>query len=224
MHKVRGVILDVDGTLVDSNDAHAQAWVEALAESGIEVAFSKVRRLIGMGGDKLLPTSCGIAVGSPEGGKVARRRQQIFMERYMPQSKPFPSADELLQRMHDDGLKLTVASSAKPDELKALLHICGADKYIESKTSFEDAERSKPDPDVVQEALARLGMANTEACMLGDTPYDIGAAHKAGVRIVALRFGGWTDANLANAVAVYENPADLLAQYDSSPFAVGLEG
>jgi HAD superfamily hydrolase (TIGR01549 family) len=223
MHKVHGVILDVDGTLVDSNDAHANAWVEALAESGIAVAFSKVRRLIGMGGDKLLPASCGFEEDSPEGKQISERRQQIFKERYLPQLKPFPAAEQLLQRMQSDGLKLAVASSAKPDELKALLQICGADKYIESKTSSEDAAHSKPDPDIVQAALERLGMANREVCMLGDTPYDIGSAHKAGVRIVALRCGGWGDANLANAVAAYQDPADLLAHYDSSPFAVGLE-
>jgi HAD superfamily hydrolase (TIGR01509 family) len=223
MHKVRGVILDVDGTLIDSNDAHANSWVEAMAEAGIEVPFSKVRRLIGMGGDKLLPASCGFEEDSPEGKKISRRRQEIFKERYLPQLQPFPDAERLLQRMDRDGLRLVVASSAKADELQELLRICGGDKYIDSKTSSDDAEHSKPDPDIVQAALARLGLGQTEVCMLGDTPHDIGAAHKAGVRIVALRCGGWGDANLANAVAVYENPADLLAQYDSSPFAVGLE-
>jgi phosphoglycolate phosphatase-like HAD superfamily hydrolase len=224
MHKVRGVILDVDGTLVDSNDAHANSWVEAMAEAGIEVPVSKVRRLIGMGGDKLLPASCGFEEDSPEGRKINQRRQEIFKERYLPHLQPFPDAERLLQRMHRDGLRLGVASSAKADELQALLRICGGDKYTESNTSSDDDEHAKPDPDIVQAALARLGMGQTEVCMLGDTPYDIGAAHKAGVRIVALRCGGWGDANLANAVAVYENPADLLAHYHSSPFAIGLEG
>jgi HAD superfamily hydrolase (TIGR01509 family) len=213
----------VDGTLIDSNDAHANSWVEAMAEAGIEVPVSKVRRLIGMGGDKLLPASCGFEEDNPEGQKISQRRQEIFKERYLPRLQPFPDADRLLQRMHGDGLRLVVASSAKADELQALLRICGGDKYIDSKTSSDDAEHSKPDPDIVQAALARLGMGHTEVCMLGDTPYDIGAAHKAGVRIVALRCGGWGDANLANAVAVYENPADLLAHYDASPFAVGLD-
>jgi phosphoglycolate phosphatase-like HAD superfamily hydrolase len=223
MNKVRGVILDVDGTLVDSNDAHAQAWVDALAEADIQVPLSKVRRLIGMGGDKLLPAACGFEEDSTEGKKIGQRREEIFKERYLPHLRPFFYADKLLERMHRDGLKLVVASSAKEDELKALLRICGADKFIKSKMSSEDAERSKPDADIVQAALARLGLPLTEVVMLGDTPYDIGAAHKAGVRVVALRCGGWGDANLANAVAVYQDPADLLAHYDSSPFVKGLE-
>ncbi len=222
MNKVRGVLLDVDGTLVDSNEAHANAWVEAMAEAGIDVVFSKVRRLIGMGGDKLLPASCGFEAESPEGKQIIARRQEIFKTRYLPNLKPFPKAEELLARMHRDGLKLVVASSAKADELKPLLRICGGDKYIDANTSSDDAEHSKPDPDIVQAALQQIHLEHTEAIMLGDTPYDIGAAHKAGVRVVALRCGGWSDANFGNALAVYEDPADLLAQYDQSPFVVGL--
>jgi HAD superfamily hydrolase (TIGR01509 family) len=223
MHKVRGVILDVDGTLVDSNEAHTNAWVEALAEAGIEVPFSKVRRLIGMGGDKLLPASCGIDESTSEGGTIVKRREAIFRERYLPTLKPFPKAEELLHRMHADDLKLAVASSAKAQEVTALLRICGGDKFIEFKTSSDDTEHSKPDPDIVQAALRLLGLPASEVLMLGDTPYDIGAAHKAGTRIVAVRCGGWGDANLANAVEVYDDPADLLAQYDKSPFKKGLE-
>jgi HAD superfamily hydrolase (TIGR01509 family) len=223
MHKVRGVILDVDGTLVDSNDAHAHAWVEAMAEAGIEVAFSKVRRLIGMGGDKLSLASCGFDDATPDGKKLVQRREEIFKTRYLPDLKPFPKANELLQRMHRDGIKLAVGSSAKPDELKALLRLCHADDLITSTTSADDAANSRPDPDIVLAALQQLNLPHTEVVMLGDTPYDIGAAHKAGVRVVALRCGGWGDANFGNAVAVYDDPADLLANYDESPFGVGLE-
>src|SRR5829696_4296497 len=109
---VRGIILDIDGTLVDSNDAHARAWVEALAEHGIQVPFEKVRRLIGMGGDKLMPRVCGIREDSPEGKKISKRRKEIFRERYLPSLRPCRGARELLQRMHAGGLKLVVASSA----------------------------------------------------------------------------------------------------------------
>jgi phosphoglycolate phosphatase-like HAD superfamily hydrolase len=223
MQRVNGVILDVDGTLVDSNDAHAHAWVEAMSEAGIDVAFSKVRRLIGMGGDKLLPASCGFETDSPEGKTIGLRRQGIFRTRHLPHVQPFPHAEQLLQQMHGDGLKLAVASSATAGELQALLRICGGDKYIESTTPSRETESSTLDSDVVQSALRCLALVHNEVCMLGDTPYDIGAAHKAGVRIVALRCGGWSDANLANAIAVYEHPADLLAHYSSSPFALGFE-
>src|SRR5688500_9218901 len=101
---LKAVLLDVDGTLVDSNDAHAHAWVEALAEAGREVAFVRVRRLIGMGGDKLLPTVAGIAEESPEGQRIGERRSEIFCQRYLPRLRPFPGAAELCARMHQRGL------------------------------------------------------------------------------------------------------------------------
>jgi HAD superfamily hydrolase (TIGR01509 family) len=217
MHALSGVILDVDGTLVDSNDAHAAAWVEALAESGIHVPPEKVRRLIGMGGDKLLPHAAGIQEDSSLGERVSKRRAQIFKEKYLPNVHAFPGAQALLSRMHADGLRLVVASSAKADELQPLLRICGADKLIENKTSSDDADRSKPDPDIVQAALKQLQLGPGEAVMLGDTPYDIEAATRAGVPVIALRCGGWSDAELSGALAIYQDPADLLSHYTSSP-------
>jgi HAD superfamily hydrolase (TIGR01509 family) len=220
MGRVRGVILDVDGTLVDSNDAHARAWVEALAGHGLHVPVEKVRRLIGMGGDKLLPrVTGGITEDSPEGKEISRRREEIFKERYLPALRPTPGARELLQRMHDAGLKLVVASSAKEDELRALLRVCGADRVIEQKTSSDDADRSKPDPDIVRAALKEVGLPPAAVVMLGDTPYDVESAGRAGVRVIAVRCGGWGDADLAGAAAVFDDPADLLAHYDSSPLA-----
>src|SRR5690349_13993537 len=110
MRQVRGVILDVDGTLVDSNDAHARAWLEALAERGLRPAFDEVRRLIGMGGDKLLPRVSGIAEDSPEGQALSRRRREIFQGRYLPHLGAFPGAEGLLRHMRSRGLKLAVAS------------------------------------------------------------------------------------------------------------------
>jgi HAD superfamily hydrolase (TIGR01509 family) len=221
MGAVRGVILDVDGTLVDSNDAHAHSWVEALAEHGIRVPFANVREKIGMGGDKLLPAVSGIEEDSPEGEKLSRRRREIFKERYLPLLRAFPGAKELLVRMHEQGLTLAVASSAKEDELHALLELCGADDLVEARTSSDDAERSKPDPDIVRSALAAVGLPAGEVVMLGDTPYDIEAAGRAGVGVIALRCGGWDDEGLRGALAVYQDPADLLEHYDSSPLGRG---
>src|SRR5436305_3865330 len=153
MPPIRGVILDVDGTLVDSNDAHAKAWVEAFAEHGVRVPFDQVRRLIGMGGDKLMPKVSGIQADSPQGQQISKRRGEIFLSQYLPHLRPCPGARELLHHMRDEGLKLVVASSAKKGELKPLLKICGADEVIEDKTSSDDADRSKPDPDIVHAAL-----------------------------------------------------------------------
>ncbi len=217
MSKIRGIILDIDGTLVDSNDAHARAWVEALAEHGIKASFEEVRRLIGMGGDKLLPKVSGLSEETAEGQAISKRRGEIFKGRYLPHIKAFPRTRELLQRMRDDGLKLVVASSAKEDELKPLLKVAGAADLIEEKTSSDDADHSKPDPDIVHAALDGAGFTAAEAVMLGDTPYDIEAASRAGVRVIAFRSGGWDDAELAGAAAIYDGPADLLAHYDESP-------
>lgn len=221
MTQIRGVILDVDGTLVDSNDAHARAWVEALAEHDIEVEFEKVRTLVGMGGDKLLPEVSGIEEDTPEGERISKRRGEIFKQRYLPTLKAFPSTRELLQRMRDEGLKLVVASSAKEDELNPLLKIAGAADLVEEKTSSDDAENSKPDPDIVKAALDSSGLAADEVLMLGDTPYDIESASGAGVGVIAFRCGGWKDADLSGAVAIYDGPADLLSHYESSPVRGG---
>lgn len=217
MAHIRGVILDVDGTLVDSNDAHAKSWVEAMAEYGYHVPYEKVRPLIGMGGDKVLPETIGIQKDSPQGKKISQRRAEIFKERYLPTVRAFPKARELLQRMRASGLKLAVASSAQPDELEALLNIVGASDLIEVKSSSKDTQDSKPDPDIMQVTLQRLGFPPDQVVMLGDTPYDIEAARKIGVGTIALRSGGWRDHELRGVLAIYDDTADLLAHYDSSP-------
>ncbi|VTS00530.1 had-superfamily hydrolase : Uncharacterized protein OS=Sorangium cellulosum So0157-2 GN=SCE1572_50600 PE=4 SV=1: HAD_2 [Gemmata massiliana] len=215
---ITGVLLDIDGTLVDSNDAHAHAWMKALAEAGVRAEFATVRRLIGKGGDKLLPEVSGIDAESEKGKAISKRRGEIFQTEYLPKLKPTPGARELLARMKKAGLELAVASSAKEDELKALLKVCGADEYIEAATSSDDAENSKPDPDIVHAALEELGHPKEKVILLGDTPYDVEASLKAGIRVVALRCGGWGDADLKGAVAIYDDPADLLARFDDSPF------
>ena len=217
MSKIRGIILDIDGTLVDSNDAHAKAWVEAFAEHHIHVAFEQVRPLIGMGGDKLLPKVANVSEDTPLGKAIGERRGEIFKTRYLPHIKAFPSTRELLLRVRDDGLKLAVASSAKEEELKPLLKIAGIEDLIEEKTSSDDADHSTPDPDIVKAALDGAGLAADEALMLGDTPYDIESASRAGVKVIAFRSGGWDDAHLAEAIAIYDDPGDLLAHYDESP-------
>jgi HAD superfamily hydrolase (TIGR01509 family) len=137
---------------------------------------------------------------------------------FLPSLRPFPGAKELLARMKQQGLRLGVASSAKEDELKGLLHLCGADEYVEARTSSDDAASSKPDPDIVEAALKHIGLKADTMILLGDTPYDVEAAKCAGVAVVALRCGGWGDSDLDGAIQVYDNPADLLAHFDESPF------
>ena len=214
---IRGVIFDVDGTLIDSNDAHARAWVETLEEFDITVAYDDVRRLIGMGGDKLLPELCNIDKDSDLGKQISDRRAELFKRRYLGTVTALPGSHDLLVRLRDTGLRLAVASSAKKEELAPFLKIAGAEGLFEEKTSSDDAASSKPDPDIVAAALDRLGLDPEEVVMIGDTPYDVEAANRARIDVIAFRSGGWGDEDLAAAVAVYDGPADLLESLDESP-------
>ncbi len=216
MSKIRGVIIDVDGTLVDSNDVNAQAWLDSLEEYGHQVPFERARGLVGMGSDTFLPEAIGVEKESPEGSAISERRSVIFKERYLPTIKPFPQTRALIERMQKQGLQLIVASSAQADEVEALLKLAGVDDLLKQRVSASDADASKPNPDIVEVALEKLGLRADEVVMLGDTAYDIEAAKKAGVATVALRSGGWQDADLADAVEIYNDPADLLANYDTS--------
>ena len=215
----RAVLLDVDGTLVDSNDAHAHAWVEALAETGRRVDFLRARPLVGMGSDKVLPALIGVAADSAEGEQIVRRRGEIFRTNYLPNLQPTRGAQRMLEWLRDDGLQLVVATSAKPDELEGLLQVAGATRLIDAASSSADADRSKPDPDIVQAALAKADCKPGEAIFIGDTPYDIAAGTRIGVAVIAFRCGGWwTDRSFQGAVAVYDDPDDLVDNYLLSPF------
>jgi HAD superfamily hydrolase (TIGR01509 family) len=213
---LKGVIFDVDGTLVDSNDAHAQSWVDTFKGAGYEVPFEVVRPLIGMGADKLLPRTIGVRHDSEEGKKLIKRRSEIFRERYLSRLRPLPGARALVLRVRDDGLKTIVATSAKDEELKGLLKAAEVDDLMEEKATASDAKRSKPDPDIVEAAIEESGVPANKAVMIGDTPYDVEAATRAGVRIIAFRSGGWDDASLKGAAQIYDGPADLLSHYDAS--------
>ncbi len=219
MAHIRGVILDVDGTLIDSNDALARAWLEAMAQYGHFIPYEQIRWLIGEGGDKLMPQTLGLPAQSEEGKKISARRKAVFNQLYMPTLQAFPDTRELVQRMRDGGLKVAIGSSAKQDELEAELRIANIDDLIDVVASGSDVEHSKPSPSIVEVALAKLALAPDAVVMIGDTPYDIEAAAKAHVGTIAMRTGGWTDKELARAIAIYNDPADLLAHYDTSPLA-----
>jgi HAD superfamily hydrolase (TIGR01509 family) len=216
---LRGVILDVDGTLIDSNGEHAEAWVEAFRQHGYDVPYDKALHMIGMGSDNLLPKAVGVQKDSPEGQALSKASEDIFKAQYLSHIRAFPQTRALLLHMRDQGLRLAVASSAKKDQLHQLLEIAGAADLIETKTSSGDVKNSKPDPDIVHAALTRLDLAPDEVVMIGDTPYDIEAAGKLGIGTIAFRSGGWDDAGLAGAIAIYDDPADLLAHYAESPLA-----
>ncbi|MGQ0714130.1 MAG: HAD family hydrolase [Gemmatimonadaceae bacterium] len=214
MKSLKGILLDIDGTLLDSNDAHAAAFVKAFAEHGIEIPFDHVRPLVGMGSDKLIPSLTGFEHDSDDGERVSARKKGIFEDRYLPHLKPTPGGRELLERFLADGLTLVVATSAGGDEMSGLLERAGIEDLIHDATSSGDVENSKPDPDVIGAAIKKSKLDPEELIMLGDTPYDIEAAAKAGVKTIALRCGGWWDDDaLSASIAIYDDPADLLTHW-----------
>ena len=210
------MIFDIDGTLVDSNDAHAHSWVDTFTEAGYDVRFSVVRPLIGMGGDKLLPKTIGIRHDSKEGKKLTARRSEIFRERYLPHLRALDGSRALVKRVRADGLKPVIATSAKDEELQGLLKAAEVADLIEEKATASDAKRSKPDPDIVHAAIAEAEIEAADLVMIGDTPYDVEAALRAGVRIIGFRSGGWKDEDLTGTVEIYDGPAHLLADYELS--------
>lgn len=210
---LKAVLLDVDGTLLDSNDAHARSWVEVLKRHGHECTFAQVRPLIGKGGDKLLPELTGIDRDQPAYAEISKERTTLFVERYLPTLKPTAGARALLERLRAEGLHLIVASSAGA-ELDALLERAGVTDLIERAATSEGASRSKPDPDIVDAALRKTGAKAQHVVMLGDTPYDIEAARRADVATLIVRCGGWwKDSDFSNAIGIYDDPAALLSKW-----------
>ncbi len=211
------VLFDIDGTLVDSNDAHARAWELAFAEHERKIEFDAIRRAIGMGGDKLLPEVASIDAESTLGRKISDARARIFKQKFLPTLKPLPGARDTLLRVANAGMKVGIATSAKKEELKALLEIAGVVDLVDGASSSADAKNSKPDPDIVQAALAKNDAKPEDALFVGDTPYDVSAGRRAGVRVIGVRTGGWDTKALEGAVAVYTDLPELLARWDESP-------
>jgi HAD superfamily hydrolase (TIGR01509 family) len=215
---VDGVIVDIDGTLVLSNDAHAHSWVDAFASKGYEVSFDQVRSLMGMGGDQLIPKVVPELDEETEPGKtIASYRKELVLNEYAPHIPPANGARPLVEKMREAGLHLIIATSASPEELKVMLKIADVEDLLPEATTSSDAENSKPAPDIVEAALKKAQLNPDRTVMLADTPYDIEAAGKIGVGVIAVRSGGFSDEELAGAIAIYDDPADLLRHYDRSP-------
>lgn len=210
---IETVVFDVDGTLTDSNGAHAGTWTQAFLERGVAVDEQEVRRLIGMGGDKLIPAVAHVEAESATGKAIAARKKELF-DALLPTLGPTPGARELLEYLRARGIDLVIATSADEREVKALLLRAGVDELIPERSSKDDAERSKPDPDIVQAALTRAQARPELTLMVGDTPYDVEAARRAGIDVVALRCGGyWSDRELRGAMDIFDDPAALLAHW-----------
>lgn len=217
--KLKAVLCDIDGTLIDSNVQHAESWQRTFAHFGIPATFEEVLRQIGKGSDNLIP------VFVPNKGereklepKLKEFRKKLFHREYIETIQPFPKSRELLQRMITQGLCVAVASSTDKEDLPKLKQIARIEDLIEKETTAGDAAHSKPEPDIFQAAMGKLGLRREEVLALGDTPWDIEAAAKASVQTVAVTCGGWSRKDLSNAIAVYDDPAQLLREFEHSPF------
>lgn len=221
---VRAVIFDVDGTLVDTNDLHTASWVEAFRRFGHEVPFETVRRQMGKGGDQLIPAVLPRDAFERRGKEIGEFRSGLFMRDYLPRAEAFPGAAALLRRAREAGQRVVLASSSSAAEVERYKEIAGIEGLSDAETTKDDAERSKPAPDIFRAALERIApIPVAEAMAVGDSPYDAEAAAKVGLRAVGLLCGGFPEEELRKAgfVALYRDPADLLANYERSPLAPG---
>jgi HAD superfamily hydrolase (TIGR01549 family) len=220
----KAIIFDVDGTLVDTVDLHAASWAETLRHFGRDVTHEEVRRQIGKGGDQLMPVFLPPEVVERRGEEIESFRKDLYMREYIGKARPFPGVPELFRRIRAAGQRVVLASSAKGEELEHYKRLAGIAELLDGATSADDAERSKPFPDIFLAALDRLSpIGAAEAVVVGDTPYDAEAAMKAGIRPVGVLCGGFPEAELraAGCLAIYRDPAELLARYDRSPLAAG---
>jgi HAD superfamily hydrolase (TIGR01549 family) len=222
---IKAVIFDIDGTLVDSVDLHAEAWQEAFKKFGCDVPFERVRYQIGKGGDQLIPVFFPLEDVKRFGKEMEAYRAKLFKEDYLPRVRPFPQVRELFERIIADGKRIALASSAKDDELKTYKEIARISDLVEAETTADDVARTKPHPDIFAAALSQLGdLSSQEVMVVGDTPYDAEAALKIHLHTIGLLSGGFPEEALcaSRCIAIYKDPADLLANYQQSPIAQGL--
>jgi HAD superfamily hydrolase (TIGR01509 family) len=209
-------ILDIDGTLVDTNYQHTIAWQRALHGSGARVAAWRIHRHIGMGGDKVVAALCGDDFEAQHGDDV-REAEGGFYTELIGEVQTFEGARELIEDLKAAGHTVILASSAKPEEVEHYLDLLDARELADGWTDSGDVEQTKPAPDLVRSALEKGG--GGDAVMVGDTPWDVKAAKEAGLETVAVLTGGFSEAELrdAGAIAVFENMEQLRARLASTP-------
>lgn len=217
---IKAVLFDIDGTLIDSNDLHVEAWHQIFAESGHEIDRARIHGQIGKGGDNLVPALLP-ELGKPEQKTLADGHGRLFKQLFLGRAKPFPGARELLERVHAKGRKVVLASSASQEELEHYINLLDVGNIVAATTSIDDVKTSKPAPDIFAVALRKAGVEADEAIAVGDSPYDVRSAAKAGVSTIALLSGGFDEAVLvkAGAIGIYASTRDLLAQFETSRLA-----
>jgi len=216
---IKAIIFDIDGTLVDSVDLHAQAWKEAFKHFGKDIPYQQVRHQIGKGGDQLMPVFFSKEELEQFGEELEEYRGELYKRDYLPRVRAFPHVRDLFERIKADGKRIALASSAKEDELGTYKKIAQIEDLVEGETSADDADKSKPHPDIFKAALDQLDdIEPHEVIVIGDTPYDAEAAGKLRLRTIGVLCGGFPEEelNAAGCIAIYRDPGDLLAHYDDS--------
>ena len=215
---IKAVLFDIDGTLVDSNDFHVEAWGEAFRSVGADFSWQVIHDQIGKGTDMLVPT---LLPGTDEAEqeRLGDAHGSAFKDKYLDRVVAFPGARDLLLRVHAAGTKVVLASSAAKEELDHYIDLLDVGGIVAETTTADDVEQTKPAPDIFQTALRKARITADDAIVVGDTPYDIEAAAKCGMDAIGLLSGKYTDEALrgAGAIAVYEDVAALLAAFDASP-------
>ena len=217
---IKAVIFDIDGTIVDSVDLHVKAWQIAFAKFGKEISYEAIRPQIGKGADQLLPVFFSKKELHEFGQELENYRSDLFKKEYLPKVKGFPKVRELFETIKQDEKSIALASSSKEDELKIHKRITRIEDLVDVETSSENAEKSKPFPDLFEVTLKRLGNIDpNKIIVVGDTRYDAEGAAKAKLRTIGLLCGGSTEEELrqADCIAIYRDPADLLTRYEESP-------
>lgn len=225
---IEAVIFDIDGTLVDTVDFHAQSWDRTFQHFGHQIPYEQIRAQIGKGSDKLMPVFFSLeelnesddGQSSTFGERMRDYRRELYKREYHSRIKAFPQVRELFKRIKADGKRVALASSATKDDVATYKQIMDVEDLIDAATTTSEVESSKPEPDVFFVTLDKLGsIAPNNVIVVGDTPYDAEAAGKANLRTIGVLSGGFPEENLrqAGCIAIYQNIADLLAHYDESP-------
>ncbi|MBW4331123.1 HAD family hydrolase [Stakelama sp. CBK3Z-3] len=216
-------MFDIDGTLVDSNDFHVEAWQCVFADAGHDITRDRIHGQIGKGGDQLVPALLP-DLDEQAVDALCDRHGALFKREYIAQVEPFPHARDLVARVHDDGMQVVLASSASGDELDHYVDLMDLKPLMTAATASDDVDRTKPAPDIFAAALAELpDLGAGDAVVIGDTPYDMRAAKRCGIARIAVRSGGFSDGTLreAGADAIHDDLATLLREYDRSMLGVG---